>query len=181
MPTAAPPDTSLRAGWAQLPTETVAGITTFFASAYIIVVNPLILSTDGTGVPFSGVLTATVFVCVSMTFLMGIYAKLPFVVASGMGINAFFTYTIILRDGVPWPTALGLVFWAGVLFLLVSITRVREAVATAIPGSLRGATAAGIGMLIALIGLRNGHAFLRPFRVALEGSRRAAVAARHEL
>ena len=106
--------------------------------------------------PFSGALTATVFVCVSMTLLMGIYARLPFVVAPGMGINAFFAYTIILRDGVPWPTAFGLVFWAGVLFLLVSTTRVREAVATAIPGSLRGATAAGIGMLIALIGLRNG-------------------------
>jgi len=101
-----------------LKTEAIAGITTFFTMAYIVVVNPQILSADGkTGMVFSGVLTATVLVCFTMTLLMGVYAKLPFAVAPGMGINAFFTYTIILGKGVPWPTALGIIFWAGVYSL----------------------------------------------------------------
>src|SRR5882724_3284692 len=90
-------------------TEAIAGITTFFTMAYIIVVNPSILSTSGTGMAFSGVLTATVLVCFAMTLLMGLYAKLPFAVAPGMGINAFFTFTIILGKKVPWQTALGLI------------------------------------------------------------------------
>src|SRR5215471_6557199 len=88
--------------------EAVAGITTFFTMAYIVVVNPQILSTDGTGMAFSGVLTATVLVCFTMTLLMGLYARLPFAVAPGMGINAFFTYTIILTQKVPWQAALGI-------------------------------------------------------------------------
>src|ERR687886_2277206 len=97
-----------------LRTEAIAGITTFFTMAYIVVVNPSILSTPGTGMAFSGVLTATVLVCFVMTLLMGVYAKLPFAVAPGMGINAFFTFTIILGQRVPWQTALGIIFWAGV-------------------------------------------------------------------
>ena len=128
-------------------TEAIAGITTFFTMAYIVVVNPSILSTAGTGMSFSGVLTATVLVCFSMTLLMGLYARLPFAVAPGMGINAFFTYGIILGMGVPWPTALGIIFWAGVLFLLVSVTRVRESIAKSIPAELRIGAAAGIGGL----------------------------------
>src|SRR6185295_13788575 len=96
-----------------LKTEALAGVTTFFTMAYIVVVNPQIISADGkTGMAFSGVLTATVLVCFAMTLLMGVYAKLPFAVAPGMGLNAFFTYTIILGKGVPWPVALGIVFWA---------------------------------------------------------------------
>src|SRR5438067_10076449 len=91
-----------------LKTEAIAGITTFFTMAYIVVVNPQILSAGGkTGMTFSGVLTATVLICFTMTLLMGLYAKLPFAVAPGMGINAFFTYTIIRGKGVLWPTALG--------------------------------------------------------------------------
>src|ERR1051326_4702397 len=82
--------------------EAIAGITTFFTMAYIVVVNPAILSTPGTGMAFSGVLTATVLVCFLMTLLMGAYAKLPFAVAPGMGINAFFTFTIILSYKVWW-------------------------------------------------------------------------------
>ncbi len=101
-----------------LRTEIIAGITTFFTMSYIVFVNPAILSTSGTGMPFSGVLTATVLVCALMTLLMGLYADLPFGVAPGMGLNAFFTFTIVLQGGVPWPVALGIVFWAGVLFLL---------------------------------------------------------------
>ena len=91
-----------------------------------------------------------------MTMLMGLYARLPYGVAPGMGLNAFFTYTIILQGGVPWPVALGIVFWAGVLFLLVSATPLRESVAMAIPEHLRAASAAGIGLLLTFIGLQNG-------------------------
>src|SRR5436190_3612476 len=137
-------------------TEVVAGITTFFTMAYIVVVNPQIISAGGkTGMAFSGVLTATVVICFTMTMLMGLYAKLPFAVAPGMGINAFFTYTIILGMGVPWPTALGIIFWAGVLFLLVSVTRVRESIARAIPPELRVGATVGIGVFLTFIGLKN--------------------------
>jgi AGZA family xanthine/uracil permease-like MFS transporter len=139
-----------------LKTEAIAGITTFFTMAYIVVVNPQILSAEGkTGMAFSGVLTATVLVCFTMTLLMGLYAKLPFAVAPGMGINAFFTYTIILGKGVPWPAALGIIFWAGVFFLVISITPIRESIAKAIPKEIRIAAAAGIGIFLTFIGLRN--------------------------
>ena len=138
-----------------LRTEAIAGITTFFTMAYIVVVNPSILSTPGTGMAFSGVLTATVLICFVMTLLMGVYAKLPFAVAPGMGINAYFTFTVILTQKVWWQVALGIVFWAGVLFLLISVTRVRETIAKAIPSELRIATAAGIGIFLTFIGLKN--------------------------
>ena len=138
-----------------LRTEALAGITTFFTMAYIVVVNPAILSTPGTGMAFSGVLTATVLVCFIMTLLMGLYAKLPFAVAPGMGINAYFTFTIILTQKVWWQVALGIIFWAGVLFLLISVTPVRETIAKAIPRELRTGTAAGIGIFLTFIGLRN--------------------------
>ncbi len=135
--------------------DVVGGVTTFFTMAYIVVVNPGILATPGTGMPFSGVLTATVFVACAMTLLMGVYARLPFAVAPGMGLNAFFAFTLILQHQIPWPTALGIVFWAGVLFLLVSVTPLREHVAMAIPASLRAAAAGGIGLLLTFLGLRN--------------------------
>jgi adenine/guanine/hypoxanthine permease len=138
-----------------LSREIVAGITTFLTMAYIVVVNPAILSTPGTGMPFSGALTATVLVCFTMTLLMGLYARLPFGVAPGMGLNAFFAYTLIINGGVPWPVALGITFWAGVVFLLVSVTPLREQIALAIPPPLRSATAAGIGLLLTFIGLQN--------------------------
>ena len=95
--------------------DVAGGITTFVTMAYIVIVNPSILATPGTGMWFSGVLTATVLVACSMTLLMGVYARLPFAVAPGMGLNAFFAYTIVLQNHVPWPIALGIVFWAGVL------------------------------------------------------------------
>ena len=139
----------------KLRTEAIAGITTFFTMSYIVVVNPRILSTPGTGMAFSGVLTATVLVCFVMTLLMGLYAKLPFAVAPGMGINAFFTFTIILTQKVWWQTALGIIFWAGVLFLLISVTPVRETIAKAIPSELRIGTAGGIGIFLTFLGLKN--------------------------
>src|SRR3954471_14659166 len=124
-----------------LKTEAVAGVTTFFTLAYIVVVNPAILSAPGTGMSFSGVMTATVLLCFFMTLAMGLYARLPFAVAPGMGINAFFTYTLILRNQVPWPTALGMIFWSGVIFLICSLTPIRLQIANAIPKNLRLASA----------------------------------------
>ena len=135
--------------------EALAGVTTFFTMAYIVVVNPAVLSGSGTGMPFAGVLTATVLLSFSMTLLMGLYADLPFAVAPGMGINAFFAYSVVLGRGVPWTTALGSVFWAGVLFVLVSATPLRQRLAEAIPEDLRAASAAGIGLFLAFIGLKN--------------------------
>jgi len=135
--------------------DVVGGVTTFFTMAYIVVVNPGILATPGTGMPFSGAMTATVLIASSMTLLMGLYARLPFAVAPGMGLNAFFTFTIVLQGKVAWQTALGMVFWSGVLFLLVSATPLRERIALAIPSPLRSAASAGIGLLLTFIGLRN--------------------------
>jgi AGZA family xanthine/uracil permease-like MFS transporter len=135
--------------------DIIGGVTTFFTMAYIVVVNPSILSTPGTGMPFTGAMTATVLIAFTMTLLMGLYARLPFAVAPGMGLNAFFAFTIVLQQHVPWQTALGMVFWAGVLFLAVSATPLRETIAMAIPPGLRLAAAAGIGLLLTLIGLRN--------------------------
>src|SRR5262245_58806848 len=137
-----------------LRTEVIAGATTFFTMAYVVVVNPSILATEGTGLPFSGVMTATVVLAASMTLLMGFYARLPYAVAPGMGLNAFFTFGIILGKRVPWPTALGIVFWAGAFFLIVSITGLRVAVARAIPKNLRGATSVGIGLFLTFLGLK---------------------------
>lgn len=133
----------------------VGGLTTFLTMAYIVVVNPSILSTPGTGMSFSGVLTATVLICFSMTLLMGLYARLPFAVAPGMGINAFFTFSVILGKQVPWPTALGMVFWSGVLSVVISVTPVRAAILRAIPDGLRCAVATGIGLFLTFIGLKN--------------------------
>ena len=138
-----------------LSADIIGGVTTFVTMAYIVVVNPGILSTPGTGMPFSGALTATVLIACSMTLLMGLYARLPFAVAPGMGLNAFFAFTVVLQRQVPWTVALGMVFWAGVLFLAISTTPLREAIALAIPSSLRSAAAAGIGLLLTFIGLRN--------------------------
>jgi AGZA family xanthine/uracil permease-like MFS transporter len=139
----------------RLHTEIIGGVTTFLSMAYIVVVNPSILASEGTGMSFSGVLTATVLLCFSMTLLMGLYARLPFGVAPGMGLNAYFTFTIVLGQRVPWPTALGIVFWAGVLFLLLSATPIRATIARAIPRDLRTGLAAGIGIFLTFIGLRN--------------------------
>jgi len=134
--------------------DITGGVTTFLTMAYIVLVNPAILSTEGTGMAFSGVMTATVLLCFSMTLAMGLYARLPFAVAPGMGINAFFTYTVILEKQVPWTTALGVVFWSGVLFVLASATPVRSSIARAIPHSLRIGVAVGIGIFLTFIGLK---------------------------
>lgn len=135
--------------------EAAGGLTTFFTMAYIVVVNPAILAAEGTGMPFPGVMTATVMLCFTMTLLMGLYADLPFAVAPGMGLNAFFAYSVVIGRGVPWPVALGAVFWAGVLFVIVSATPLRVMVARSIPHNLRVAAAAGIGVFLTFIGLKS--------------------------
>jgi len=134
-------------------TEIIAGITSFLATMYIIVVNPAIVS--AAGLPFSGVLTATILVSAFSSIMMGVYAKNPIVIAPGMGINAFFAYTVVLGMGVKWEVALGAVFWSGIVFLILSIFNVRTAVALAIPKQIRSAVAAGIGLFITFIGLEN--------------------------
>ncbi len=134
-------------------TEIIAGLTTFLATMYIIVVNPAILSK--TGMPFSGVLTATVLVCFFSSMMMGLYAKNPIVVAPGMGLNAFFTFSVVLGMGVKWEIALGAVFWAGIFFFVLSVFNVRTFIVQAIPKQLRYAVSAGIGLFITLIGFAN--------------------------
>lgn len=139
---------------ASLRNDVVGGITTFLAVSYIVVVNPSILATTGTGMSFNGVMTATVLVSCVATLLMGVYARLPFAVAPGMGVNAFFTFTLVLGQHIPWPVALGIVFWAGVLFLALSLTSVRESIVHAIPSHLQTAMSAGIGVFLTFLGLR---------------------------
>ncbi|MGE4233151.1 MAG: NCS2 family permease [Bacteriovoracia bacterium] len=135
--------------------EIWAGLTTFFTMAYIVVVNPSIMSANGTGITFSGALTSTVLLSFLMTLLMGVYAKLPFAVAPAMGVNALITYTIILGRGIAWPIAFGIVFWAGIFFLFVSATPLRAELVKAIPENLRTAAAVGIGLLLTLIGFQS--------------------------
>jgi adenine/guanine/hypoxanthine permease len=136
-------------------TEVLAGLTTFLTMSYIIVVNPTILSTEGTGMSFSGVLTATVMVSFISTLLMGLVAKLPFALAPGMGLNAFFTFGLILGQKIPYEQALGMVFWSGLFFIIISATPLREMIAKSIPHHLRIALACGIGLFLTFIGLKN--------------------------
>jgi AGZA family xanthine/uracil permease-like MFS transporter len=120
----------------------IGGVTTFFTMAYIVVVNPAILSTPGHGHGVLGRVDRDRADCQQHDAADGALRALPFAVAPGMGLNAFFAFTIVLQNKVPWQTALGMVFWAGVLFLAVSATPLREQIALAIPASLRKAAAA---------------------------------------
>lgn len=143
----------LKAHNTNVRTEVLAGLTSFLACAYIIVVNPSILAKSG--MPFNAVLTATILVSFFSSVLMGLYANNPIIVAPGMGINAFFTYSLVLGMNVPFQTALGAVFWSGLIFLLLSLVKLRDKIAISIPKDLRLAIAGGIGLFIALIGLSN--------------------------
>ena len=134
-------------------TEVIGGFTTFLTMAYIIFVNPLILSEAGMDKP--ALITATCLAACFGTLLAGLWAKVPFAMAPGMGLNAFFTYTLVLGQGITWQTALGVVFVSGVVFLILTLAGIREKVVAAIPLSLRIATAAGIGLFITFIGLKN--------------------------
>ncbi|GLU51411.1 NCS2 family permease [Dyadobacter frigoris] len=136
-----------------LSTEILAGLSSFLATAYIIVVNPSILSQ--TGMPFSAVFTATILVSFFSSLMMGLYANNPILVAPGMGLNAFFTFTAVMTDKLSWQVALGTVFWSGIFFLLLSVFNLRSYIVKAIPKPLRYAIASGIGLFITLIGFAN--------------------------
>lgn len=144
--------------------ELLAGTTTFMTMAYIALVNPTILSAAfigpgmsqaEQGVMFRAMVCATCLAAAFSTFLMGIVARYPIALAPGMGLNAFFTFTICLKMQVPWPVALGIVFVSGVVFLILSVVRVREMIINAVPDGLKRSAAAGIGVFIAFIGLKH--------------------------
>ena len=135
--------------------EVTGGVTTFVTMAYIAAVNPGILSGAMGKDLFGELVFATCASAAIATLLMGLLANYPFALAPGMGLNAFFTYTIVLGTGVPWQLALGCVLASGLLFLLLTVLRVREAIITAVPQSLKRATTVGIGLFIAFIGLKN--------------------------
>ena len=135
-------------------TEIVAGITTFLTMAYILAVNPSIFS-NVPGMPAGSVFTATALAAVVGTLMMSLYAKKPFGLAPGMGLNAFFVFTVCLGMGYSWQFALTAIFIEGVIFIILSATKVREMIVNAIPASLKNAIGAGIGLYIAFIGLQN--------------------------
>jgi AGZA family xanthine/uracil permease-like MFS transporter len=134
-------------------TEILAGLTTFITMAYIIFVNPAILS--ATGMPLAAVTTSTCLCAAIGSILMGALANYPLALAPGMGLNAYFTYTVVKGMGVPWQTALGAVFLSGILFLLLTLGGIRQRLLGAIPYQLNAAVAGGIGLFIAFIGLLN--------------------------
>jgi AGZA family xanthine/uracil permease-like MFS transporter len=134
-------------------TEFFAGLTTFMTMAYIVVVNPLILG--AAGMPVAGVAAATCLAAGFGCILMGLISNYPLALAPGMGLNAYFTYTVVLGMGLPWQTALGCVFLSGIAFLLLTVAGVRQLVIRALPRSLFAAVGGGIGLFIAFIGLRD--------------------------
>ena len=133
--------------------EFLGGLTTFLTMAYIVVVNPQILAQAG--MPVEGVVFATCIASAAATLVMGLYANYPIALAPGMSLNAYFTYSVCLGMHVPWRTALGVIFFSGVFFLILTVTRVREQIVNGIPECLKHSTAGGIGMFIAFVGLRN--------------------------
>lgn len=133
-------------------TEMIAGLTTFVTMSYIMFLNPIIMSK--TGMPFDGLFLATCIGAAIACIFMGLYANWPIGLAPGMGLNAFFTFTVVLEMNYSWEIALGAVFWSGILFVLMSVTRLREWMLDSIPLSLRLAMTAGVGLFLGFIGLR---------------------------
>ena len=136
-------------------TEVLAGITTFMTMAYILAVNPNILS--ATGMDSGAVFTATALAAFLGTLLMAIFANYPFALAPGMGLNAYFAYTVVIGMGYSWQYALTAVFAEGIVFIVLSLTNIREAIFNAIPKNLKSAVSVGIGLFIAFIGLQNAN------------------------
>jgi len=135
--------------------EFLGGLTTFLTMAYIVVVNPQILSKAG--MPVDGVLFATCIASAAATLVMGLYANYPIALAPGMSLNAYFTYSVCLGMHIPWRTALGVIFFSGIFFLILTVTRIREQIVNGIPECLKHSTAGGIGLFIAFVGLRNAN------------------------
>ena len=134
-------------------TEVIAGITTFLTMAYIMFVNPMILAE--TGMDHGAVFVATCLAAAIGTLIMGLYANYPIALAPGMGLNAYFTYGVVLGMGYTWQAALGAVFISGVLFIILSVLPIREWVVNAIPRTLKVSISAGIGLFLAIIGFKN--------------------------
>jgi len=143
----------LKAHGTTVKTEVIAGFTTFMTMAYILVVNPLILK--DAGMDFGAVFTATTLSAIIGTLVMAVWAKLPFALAPGMGLNAFFAYGVVLGMGYSWQMALTAVFLEGIIFLLLTACNIREAIVNSVPMSLKKAISCGIGLFIAFIGLQN--------------------------
>jgi AGZA family xanthine/uracil permease-like MFS transporter len=134
--------------------ELVGGLTTFAAMAYVLAVNPLVLSQAG--MDHAALVTATALTAALMTVVMALFTNYPIALAPGMGLNAFFTFTICLQKQIPWPAALGLVFYGGVFFCLLTVSGIRQKVVEAIPRDFKTAITCGIGLFIAFIGLKDG-------------------------
>lgn len=134
-------------------TEIIAGLSTFFAMSYIIFVNPAILSE--TGMPYQGVFLATLISSALATLFIGLFANVPYALAPGMGLNAFFTYTVCFSLGFTWQEALAMVFICGLFNIIITVTRFRQLIIAAIPVSLQHAISTGIGMFVAYIGIKN--------------------------
>lgn len=136
-------------------TEVMAGITTFLAMSYIMIVNPAILGDTGAGIPTNAVFLATAFAAAASTLVMGLFANVPYALAPGMGLNAFFTYTVVFNLGFTWQQALSMVFICGIVNILITVTKIRKMLIVSIPVSLQHAIAAGIGVFIAYVGIKN--------------------------
>ena len=143
----------LKENGTDVKTEILAGVTTFMTMAYILAVNPSILSEAG--MDQGAVFTATAVASFLGTLFMAFFANYPFALAPGMGLNAYFAYTVVLGMGYSWQTALTAVFCEGIIFIVLSLTNVREAIFNAIPKNLKSAVSVGIGLFIAFIGLQN--------------------------
>src|SRR5574344_74417 len=137
----------------KLKTEIIAGITTFLTMAYILAVNPSMFT--ACEMPAGSVFTATALAAITGTLIMSLWAKLPFALAPGMGLNAFFVFTVCLGLGHTWQFALTAILIEGLIFIILTLTNVREAIVNAIPATLKNAIGAGIGLFIAFIGLEN--------------------------
>lgn len=138
-----------------IKTEVMAGITTFMTMAYILAVNPIILGASG--MDMGAIFTATALASAFATFLMALLANMPFVLSAGMGLNAYFSYTVVIGMGYTWQQALAAIFVEGVIFIFLSLVNIREAIFNAIPPSLKIAVSVGIGLFISFIGLQNAH------------------------
>jgi len=145
----------LKESGTNVSTEVMAGFTTFFAMSYIVFVNPAILS--ATGMPTQAVFLATIFAAVIGTLIMGLFANVPYAQAPGMGLNAFFTYTVCFALGFTWEQALALVFICGLVNITITVTKIRKSIIKAIPSSLQHAIGGGIGIFIAYIGVKGSN------------------------
>ena len=139
----------------KVSTEVIAGVTTFFAMSYILFVNPAILSASG--MPFQAVFLATIIASVVGTLIMGLFANVPYAQAPGMGLNAFFTFTVVFGLGYTWQQALAMVFICGLINIFITVTKIRKLIIHAIPESMQHAIGGGIGIFVAYVGIKNAN------------------------